>query len=163
MPYSTCARVVALIPNLTNGATTFDNWAATIVPGSAAYVAWMSSGCAMMQATLQARGYDIPASTGTTMSDLLANIEANYAAYMGEAARGSPRIAMGERVKADVHRRIFEDGMKFLREADLSPLITQTHRAYVGGVDVDEITTVDDDTDIPKHRFARDAFKHPDS
>jgi len=161
MAYSTCARVAALIPNLINAASSFDGLASNVTPGSAALISFMSSGCALINTKLGAMGYSTPVGSGNALYDYLADIEANYAAYRAEMARSSPRTSQGERTRADMFRRAFQDGLKDLEMMDLSRLsISKTESWYVGGISESEVDSVESNTDRVSPRFKRGQFDY---
>jgi len=161
MPYSTCAHCSSLIPNILSGASSFDGLGAEIVPGSAALILFMSSGCSLIEATLHSQGYT-PAK-GTILDDYLADIEANYCAYRAELVRGSPRTATGERTRADAFRRAYEDGLKNLKNMDLTRMgLEYSGRFYVGGISDAERDSVESDTDRTEPRFKRGKFDNPE-
>ena len=163
MPYSTCARCSSLIPNLLNGASDFDNLALEVVPGSAALITYMSSGCSIINGALQRNGYAVPVASSVVLFDYIGDIEANYVAYRAEMARSSPRTAKGERSRADMFKMAFDDGIKFLSESDLTELgiSKSTTDWYVGGRTDSDKGLQESDTDLVKSRFARGRFSNP--
>jgi hypothetical protein len=161
MSYSTCARVAGLIPNLLNGASDFSGLAALGVttPASAQLINWMSSGCSLINLKLQSLGYGAPVASTSGVYDYLADLEANYAAYRAEAARSSPRIAAGERTRAEQFKKYFDDGLKSLGAMDLTRAgIGYDGAWYVGGISESEIDSVESDTDRVPPRFGRGQF-----
>jgi hypothetical protein len=163
MPYSTCQRVAALIPNLLNGASNFDNLDATIVPGSAAFTDFMSSGCALINAKLNSLGYSAPVASTNGIYDILADIEANYVAFRAESARSSPRTARGERTRSDMFRRSYLSGLCDLGTMDLSRSgLGYTGKWAVTGISDAEKESVESDTDRVAPRFKREIFRNPD-
>ena len=164
MAYSTCSRVAALIPNILNSASDFNNLPANVVPGSAALISFMSSGCALINTRLAGMGYSTPVGSGNAVYDFLADIEANYAAYRAEMARGSPRTAAGERTRADAFRRAFTDGLDMLGTMDLSrSSVAKTEAWYVGGISESEKQSVESNTDRVTPRFSRGLFGNPNA
>jgi hypothetical protein len=157
MAYSTCAQVAALIPNLLNGASSFDGLDAAIRPSSAQLVTFMSSGCALIEVRVQSLGYSVPLSGG--LGTFAGDLEANFAAYRAELSRSSPRTAAGERSRADGFRKVFDDGLKMLADMDLSRAAGDyTSKFYAGGISEDDKDTVESDTDRVAPRFFRDVF-----
>jgi len=118
----------------------------------------MSSGCALIEAGIKSKGYT--PQTGTVIDDFLADIEANYAAYRAELARGSPRSAAGERTRSDAFRRSYQDGLNELKKMDLSMFgfSVGAHGWYVGGISDSEKDSVASDTDRVDPRFYRGQF-----
>ena len=161
MPYSTCARCADLIPNVLDGASDFNLLGSQIRPASAALIRFMSSGCSLVEARLYSLGYT-PAK-GTALDDYLADIEANYVAYRAELVRGSPRTAQGERTRADAFRRAYEDGLKNLKNMDLTRMgLEYDARFYAGGISEAEKSSVTSDTDRSSPRFSRGQFDNPE-
>ena len=158
MAYSTCAQVAALIPNLLNGASSFDGLDNSIRPSSAQLVAFMSSGCALIEARLGALGYSTPATGG--VAGILGDLEANFAAYRAELARSSPRSAAGERSRADGFKKAFDDGLKDLAGMDLSRagLGVAESKFYAGGISESDKETVAGDSDRVQPRFFEGVF-----
>jgi len=164
MAYSTCARVAALVPNLLNGAINFDDMSDDVIPGSAALITFMSSGCSIINATLGRNGYSTPVASGNVLYDYISDIEANYVAYRAEMSRSSPRTAKGERSRADRFKQAFDAGIKFLSESDLTELSIAkgTTDWYIGGRTDTDKAVQESDTDLVQSRFARGRFSNPD-
>jgi hypothetical protein len=159
MPYSTCAQVAALIPNLLNGASNFDALDSAVRPASAQLVMFMSSGCALIESRLQSIGYSVPIGSTATIYSYLGDLEAGYAAYRAELVRGSPRTSTGERSRAEGFKKAFDDGLKALADMDLSRSgITHTSKFYAGGISDEDKDTVETDTDRVQPRFKRNIF-----
>jgi len=144
---------------LLEGASSFDNMATTATPGSAQLIRFMSSGCAIINARLQSKGYGIPVAATNAIHDWLADIEANYVAYRAEATRSSPRSAAGERSRADMFKKAFYDELDALDNLDLTQMgLTLTRSWYIGGRSQADKDTVDGDTDRVSGRFERAQF-----
>ena len=159
MAYSSCQRVAQMIPNLLDGASDFDNMGTAATPGSAQLIRFMSSGCAIINAHLQSRGYGIPIGSTSVLYDWLSDVEANYVAYRAEATRSSPRSAAGERSRADMFKRVFDDELEMLMELDLTRMgATLTNDWYVGGRSKSEVDSVESDTDRVEERYKRSQF-----
>jgi hypothetical protein len=156
--YSTCAQVAALIPNLLNGASSFDGLDTAIRPSSAQLVGFMSSGCALIEARLGALGYSTPVTGG--VAGFVADLESTYAAYRAELARGSPRTSSGERTRAEAFKKAFDDGLKELALMDLSRagIGVAESKFYGGGISESDKETVEDDTDRVAPRFFGGVF-----
>ena len=163
MAYSQASRVAALIPNLLNSASDFTNLAVAH-PASAQLVAWMSSGCALINARIQSLGYDVPIGSGVVIYDYLADLEATYAAYKAEQSRSSPRVAAGERTRANEFKKAFDSGLGDLAELDLTRMgVAYTGKWYVGGISESEKEDIESDTDRVKMRFTHGQFSNPDA
>lgn len=159
MAYSSCQRVAGLLFNLLEGASDFDNMATTATPGSAQLIRFMSSGCAIINATLKSKGYGVPVASTSTVYDWLADVEANYVAYRAEMSRSSPRSAAGERTRADMFRRVFETELEALTNLDLTQMgLTLTRNWYVGGISESEKDSVKSDTDRVDSRYEEGQF-----
>ncbi len=166
MAYSTCVMVAALIPNLLDGASTLDGFAANIRPASSEIRQFMSGGCALIESTIRSMGYT-PPGADLPMYDFLSDIEANYAAWRSELSRSSPRTAKGERSRADDFRKAYEANLRQLKKMDLGLLgwsmLQSTGRGwYIGGISQADKDTVEDDTDRTKAAFKRGGFSNPD-
>jgi len=158
MAYSTCAQVAALIPNLLNGASSFDSLDTSIRPSSAQLVTFMSSGCALINAHLAGMGYSAIGSTAAIYG-YLGELEANYAAYRAELSRSSPRTAAGERSRAEAFKKDFDDGLKAIAGMDLSRGgVSYASKFYGGGISESDKDTVATDTDRVHPRFHRNVF-----
>jgi len=163
MAYSSCQLVAQLIPNLLEGASDFDNMVSTATPGSAQLIRFQSSGCAIINATLQSLGYSVPIASTNTVYDYLADLEANYVAYRAEMTRSSARSAAGERTRADAFKKYFDDGLMMLRNMDLTMMGVSFDRDwYIGGISESEIDSVESDTDRVDERFKRGQFDSGD-
>ena len=160
MAYSSCVRVAALIANLLNAASDFDNLPDSVITGSAQLINWMSSGCALIEAKIAGMGYAVPIASTNTIFDYLADLEASYAAYRAESSRSSPRSAAGERTRAQQFKRDFNDGLDDLEEMDLTRLgITYTGKFYIGGISAADKETQESDTDRVSSRIKRGQFE----
>jgi hypothetical protein len=161
MSYSNCQLVAQMIPNLLNNASSFDNMGTTVVPGSAQLIRFMSTGCAIINSRLKAKGWTTPVAATATIYEWLSDIEANYACYRAELARSSARVAAGERGRHDNFKKAFEDGLNDLLELDPTLLGIGYSRedGYVGGISEAEKDSVDSDTDRVKSRFKRGQFE----
>ena len=168
MPFSSCALVSSLIPNLLDGASDFEGINdSTVLPPSALIVAHMSSGCALIIAKVNSMGFSAPASNGA-LNDYFAVVEANYTAWQCEMSRSSPRTAKGERSRADDFRKAYEAALRQIDKMDLSMLgftpISQATGSgwYLGGTSQAEKDAVDSNTDRVDARFKRDGFVNPE-
>lgn len=161
MAYSTCRRVLALVPNLFNNSTSLDNLPLQSTPGSAQIIDIMSSGCALINARLISIGYAAPAASSSQIYDFLSQLESYYVAWQAEMSRESPRTATGERTRAEMFRRAFYDGLGSLCEMDLSRMSVGLEGAsdwYIGGRSQADKDAVEGDDDRVTSRFARDQF-----
>lgn len=164
MAFSTCTMVAALIPNLINGASNLDGLG-DLRPASSEIRQFMSGGCSLIVATLASLGFNAPAAGGA-LYDFLGDIEANYAAWRAELSRSSPRVAKGERSRADDFRKAYEANLRQLKDMDLSmmgftPKFSTGMGWYVGGISQAEKDSVESNTDRVQARFERDKFGNP--
>jgi hypothetical protein len=159
--------VAGRIPNLINGASDIENTCSdTLRPASATIVTFMSGGCALIQAKFNSMGYAAPGAGGT-LSDYLADIEADYAAWRAELARSSPRTAKGERSRADDFRKAYEAALRQLDKMDLSMLGFTPKESggsgwYAGGISQSDKDVQEADTNRVDAAFKRDGFANPD-
>ena len=163
MAYSTCRKFLALIPNLTGNAGSIDNMGLQIFPGSAQLIDFASAGCALINTKIRSLGYAPPAASSAEVYDYLGQLESNYVAWQAEAARSSPRVSQGERTRADMFKRAFEDGLKMLEMMDLSRSgldIDSTTDWYIGGISSSEKRSVTGDTDRIPTRFSKGQFEN---
>mgnify|MGYP001596465617 CR=1 FL=1 len=159
MSYAGCIRTAAMVPNLTNNASSIAEIATGVVPASAHYVLWLSSGCSLIEGALTAAGYSAPVPATAAAYDFVADLEATYGAARAEMARASPRSAMGERGRGETLMRQFQDGLKMLMAMDLTRMgVTQTGKLYAGGISLSDKDTVASDTDRVTPRFERGMF-----
>ena len=163
MAYSTCAKLLAMIPNLTDNSASIDNMGANIFPGSAALISFLSSGCSIINAKIRSLGFAPPVAATSEVYDYLSQLEAIYGAWQAEAARSSPRIAQGERTRADQFKRSFEDGLKLLESMDLTRMgvgVDSVTDWYIGGISSSEKSSVESDTDRIPTRFKKGQFEN---
>ena len=156
MSYAGCLRVAELLPNLMNNASSVDAIPAGVFPGSAAYIRWMSSGCALIEGTLVGAGYSVPIPSSLRLYDFVSDLEAQYVAYRAEQSRGSTRSGTGDRTRGDGFKAAFDDGLKYLRETDLSRVgLGITSMMYTGGISESDKDTDRTSADVVKPRFSR--------
>jgi hypothetical protein len=159
MSYSGCNRVAELVTQLVNSASSIDALATGVVPGSAAYVRWLSSGCSLIEARLKGLGYDTPVPGTAAIYDYIADLEATYAAYRAELSRASARVSQGERTRADGFYSTFTKGLDMLATMDLSRMgMTNAGKVYSGGQTQSDKDIDAGNSDMIQPRFARGAF-----
>lgn len=157
MSYGSASDVGALTRNLLGSASEFDT---TTCPTLVQITAWLSTGCALIEATLADRGYStIP--TSSAVYGVAAQANALYAAWMAERSRINARLAQGERTRADMFKKDFYDLLDILKGFDLSSLsLTQTRTSYAGGISVSDKNAVEDNSDRVQPRFTRGDFRN---
>ena len=159
MSYSGCARVAELVPNLTGGASNLTELPSGNNPASPAFVRWLSSGCALIESQLKAMGYGTPVPGTAALYDYVSDLEATYAAWRAESARGSARSSPGERTRGDHFRKQFDEGMMWLRSQDLSRMgLDPTEQVYLGGMEADDKALDRGNSNVVQPRFVRGAF-----
>jgi hypothetical protein len=157
--YSGCQRVAELVTQLVNGASSIDGLGTTVVPGSAAYVRWLSSGCSLIEGKLRGLGYDTPVPGTAAIYDYIADLEATYGAYRAELSRSSARVSQGERTRADGLYQTFTKGLEMLTTMDLSRMgMTNTGKVYSGGQTQSDKDIDAGNSDMVQPRFSRNAF-----
>ena len=157
MAYGSASDVGALTRNLLGSANEYDT---TTCPTLVQVTAWLSSGCALIEAVLAERGYGaLPASSAAY--GVAAQANALYAAWMAERSRINARLAQGERTRADMFKKDFQEMLDMLKAFDLSRMgLTQTSTAYAGGISASDKQTVEDDDDRTQPRFTRGDFRN---
>ena len=157
MAYAAASNVYALTPGLVKPASAFG---AATCPTDTEVAIWLSSGCAIINARLAGAGYGaIPATSAAY--DLAVAANALYGAWMAERSRINARVSADERTRADMFKRDFEFHLQQLLSLDLGRSgVTQTSRAYAGGISKSDKSTVEGNSDRVPSRFTRGAFRH---
>ncbi len=153
--YSSASDVAALIPNILNGASNFDNLSNSITPGSFQLQLFMEEGYSIINTMLKSNGYAIPVSACAIIRNQVNDIEASYAAYQAELSRSSPRSAVNKRTLKQ--RDAWIGGLKRLIGLDL----TRTNIEYEGkweiaGIDEFEKSIIVETKDRIPSRFQRE-------
>lgn len=158
MAYAAASDVAALVRNIIAPSASFTS--STCVTDTQV-AAWLSTGCAVIEAQLGGRGYSaIPATSAAYGVAQQAN--AIYAAWMVERRFTTQTLQPGERTRADKFKEDFEGLMDTLMELPLSRLgVSQTSVAYAGGISSSDKQTVAADGDRVGDRFWRGQFRNP--
>ena len=98
MAYCSSSAVGALCQSIMSGASDFG---ASTSPALGTVNAWLSSGCAVIEAKLGEKGYGAPGSTAVGYA-WLADLNAFFAAARVELSRTSFSLAPGERTRGQV-------------------------------------------------------------
>lgn len=155
MAYCSASDVAAYCPQLLDGASTFSG---STKPTDAQVTKFMTSGCALINNALTAKGYTPPAS-GTAAYEQLNEINALYAAAIAEMTRTNQRLAPGERTRGQVFQKMFRDELAEFLAQDLSRAgLSYTTAGYVGGISETEKDNVNDDSDRVPNRFTTGQF-----
>lgn len=164
MGYAACDRqFLQMAPNLFNNSASMANMGADVVPASAALKDYQSAGSSLINSRLNALGYAAPAGSSAEIYPFLGQLEVFFIVWQAEAARSSPRTATGERTRADMFRKMFQDGLDLLGTMDLSRSglsLESTADWYIGGISVSEKSAVESDTDRIPTRFGRGQFEN---
>ena len=160
MAYASTCDVYALTPGLVKPASAFDS---ATCPTLTQVQFWLSSGCSVINARLESVGYSA-IGTGTTASELAAAANALYGAWMAERSRINARISADERTRADQFKDDFEWHLDLLLGLDLSRAgVSQTSKAYAGGISRSDKSTVESDTDRVTPRFSRGMYDNAEA
>ena len=160
MAYASSSDVAGLVKNLVSGACDFT---ASTSPTLAQVTAWLSGGCAIINATIQENNYGaIPLTS--PIYDYAVQMNATYAAYRAELSRTNARESPGARTRSDLFKKEFDDSLKYMKGLDLSklsvPLVIPSN-VYAGGVSVSDKAIDEADVDRVTPRFNRGQFANP--
>lgn len=153
MAYASASDVAALTMNLVGGQYTYD---VSTSPTITQVNVWLSTGCALIEATVGARGFgSIPPSSPAWGIAQQAN--ALYGAWFAERSRTLARVSADERTRAEMFKKDFQETLKMLAEMDLARLgVSQTSLVYAGGISQADKDEVASDEDRVTPRFVRD-------
>lgn len=161
MSYSSVSDVAAYCPGLTDSSGSFT---ATSRPPATAVERFLSSGCALIETSLNAAGYSTPVPTTATVYDYVVDLEATYGAARAETSRRVGRISADERTRARMFMDDFKAGLKDLVAMNLDQAglsVSGAGMLYAGGISRDDKRTVREDSDRVVPRFSRDLLRHP--
>lgn len=157
MSYAAASNVADYTPGLLDDG----NFTSTTMPSKAAVESFLSSGCAIIESKLQARGYSIPVPGNSVIYTRVKQLETWYGAAEAESVRMTARVAVTERTRAQFFATKFEKGLDKLLDEDLSRAgLSHTSKAYAGGISRSDKDAVEADTDRVAPRFERDQFRH---
>lgn len=150
--YASASDVAALCRNLLGPEPNFSD---ATSPNQAQISAWISSGCAVINANLASRNYGAIPQTSVAW-DMARDINALYAAWMAERSRTLTRVTNDERTRADMFKRDFNDQLQQMMRLDFSTLgVIQTGGVYAGGISAADKDRQESDTDRVAPRFVR--------
>ncbi len=159
MPYATTQDVAAYCPNLITGAADF---ATSTTPTKSQVERWLERGAGMIDNVVGSRGFSVPTDSTSNAWFWLQELNTYYAVAQAEMARTNVRLSPGERTRGQQFLKMWQDGIKELRETDLSADgMTYTSRGYAGGVSVSDKDAVASDGDRVPMRFSRSMFDNP--
>ena len=162
MGYCAASDVSSLTRNLIGGASEL-TFTTTTCPTLAQVNVWISTGCAVIDSRLAGEGYDTIPSTAPAYG-VAQQANACYAAWFAERSRQNARTTADERTRADLFKEDFDDLMDILLSMDLSRSgVTQTSRAYAGGISVSDKRTVESDGDRVRPRFSRGMYRNKEA
>lgn len=157
--YATGSDVANMCRNLLASSSTFT---ASTVPTQAAVNSYLSSGCGILESTLQSKGYTVPVASGTAARDWLRNLNMLYAAGMSELTRINITLTPGERTRGQVLLDYFWKQLGQFTALDLTTMgvtrSTSRGTLFVGGISEASKDTYDTDSDRIAPRFARGMF-----
>ena len=164
MAYASASDVSSLVPNLIGStASVFDT---STSPTLVEVTAWLSTGCALINAKLASRGYDAIGATSVVF-DFVRDINATYAAYRAERSRLSARVSKQENTRGDVFKSDFEDMLDMLTTLDLSRMGVGRSLGpptpFSGGTSKIDKENYEADTDRIAPRFARGMFENSET
>lgn len=160
MAYASASDVSALTRDLIGSASGFDTGTC---PTLTQVNAWLSTGCAVINATIGGYGYGaIPESSAAY--GLAQQANALYAAWMAERSRSSARISTQERTRAEMFRSDYKMLMETLSDLNLGRMgVTQTSQVVAGGISQSDKDRVAADSDRVPDRFSRGMFRNQDT
>lgn len=157
--YASSSDVAAFCSNLITGASDFS---ASTVPTQSMVEHWISAASAMIDNSIGSRGFSPPTDATSDAWLWLRDLCTYYATGMAEMARSNVRLAPGERTRGQQFMQMWKDGMKEIRETDISATgLTYANRGYVGGISVSDKESVVSDSDRESMRFSREMFDNP--
>lgn len=162
MAYSSPSDVASVAAHLANSGCDFT---ASTNPTFTQVAAYLSTGCAIIEARIGTRGYGaIP--TDSPAYGLATAANTFYGAWQSELSRISAAVNRMENTRDDRFKRAFESMLDMLTGMDLSVMGVSRSRSYsppyMGGLrqtDKDE----NDDGDIVQSRFLRGQFSSPEA
>jgi len=161
MAYASASNVAAWSQNILGGASTFSS---STSPTLTAVTNWLTSGCAVIEATLSGEGYNVPPASGTVAYDWLSELNALYAAARVELSRTNITVGPGERTRGQVFNDMFHSGLKRLLVTNLSATglsKSATGGLYTGGISISDKDSRKANTDRVQPRFSRGQFDFP--
>ena len=161
MAYASGSDVAGLVRHVMGGASDFTS---TSSPTSTQVAAWLTSGCAIIEAKVGSRGYGaIPVTS--PVYGVAKDINAFYAAWQAELSLISARVDRTENTRDQRFFRAFERLLEFLSKMNLSVLGVSRTRGfsppYAGGISQDD-KDANNNGDTVQSRFQRGQFVNPE-
>ena len=158
MAYASASDVSSLTRSIMGSSASFD---ANTCPTSNQVSAWLSTGCAIIEAGLAEQGFGvIPLSS--VAYGLAQQVNALWAAAFVEESRLNAIITDTQRTRGEMFMRQAEKMLDRLISLDLSRMgVAQAGVPYAGGISKSDKQAVAADTDRVPSRFARGQFRNP--
>ena|SRR3990167_2828490 len=160
MGYCSASDISGLTPHLLSGSTA-SSFTTSTSPTLAEATAWISTGCAIINAKIATKGYD-PIGANSPMYEVARHLNAMFGAYMVELTRLSARVNKQENTRSDQFRDAFEAGLKMLMTLDLSTMGVSRGLGppaeYTGGISQTDKRDTENDSDLVTPRFSRGMF-----
>jgi len=162
MSYGTASGVAMYCRNLLGSQTT---WTISTCPTKKQVDDFLSDGCAVIETTLNSRGYCTPVASTTNAYGWLSRLEELWAAAHAEFHRTNLTLSPGERTRGQVFYEMFWDEFDRMLKIDLSQAglskSTTGGNIYIGGISVSEKQSIESNTDLLSPRFFRDVNRIP--
>lgn len=157
--YAAASDVAGMCRNLLGPATMFG---ASTSPTLATVNTYLSSGCGILESTLQNKGYTVPVAVGTAARDWLQNLNMLYAAGMSELTRVNITLTPGERTRGQVLLEYFWKQLNYFTSLNLASMgVTRSATVgtlFVGGTSKTSKDSYNANSDRVAPRFARGMF-----
>jgi hypothetical protein len=162
MGYGAASGVAAYCRNLLGSQPT---WTTSTCPTKHQVDSFLSSGCAVIETTLEGRGYTTPVASTVTAYGWLTRLEELWGAAHAEFHRTNLTLSPGERTRGQVFYEMFWDEMDRLLKTDLSQAgvtrSTTGGKIYVGGISRSEKQAIESNSDYMDPRFFRGVIRSP--
>ncbi len=161
MAYCGASDVAVFSQNILGGE---DVYSESTAPTIKTVVAWMTSGCGIIETRLKAGGYSVPPASDTAIYAELLHCNALFAAGWVEMSRTNATVSKDERTRGQVFLEMFDDCLDGLlgRDLTLAGLTRQSAgRLYAGGISIADKQAKESDTDRVAPRFGRGMMDSP--
>ena len=123
---------------------------------------WLTSGCAVIEATLSGWRYATPVPAGTAVYGMVSQLNALYAAAYAEMSRSQGTLQLGEKTRGQVFLEQFKTALAGLKDIDLTMCgmsrASNGATLFVGGLTQTSKDTMSDGMLAP--RFARGQYRY---
>ena len=158
MAYASACDVSSLTRSILGSSASFD---ANTCPTSTQVSAWLSTGCAIIEAGLAEQGYGAIPNTSVAYG-LAQQVNALWAAAFVEESRLNAIITDTQRTRGEMFMRQAEKMLDRLVALDLSRMgVAQAGVPYAGGISVSDKQSVAANSDRVGSRFVRGQFRNP--